>query len=61
MTGVGKTQGYTGKERKNESSDERGDEGKEGEEEVEDMRGVFFGIKQKNLHVQGGFRRGSDV
>ena len=61
MTGVGKTQGYTGKECKNESSNEGGDEGEEGEEEVKDMRGVFFGIKQENLHVQGGFRGGSNV
>ena len=57
MTGVGKTQGYTGKECKNESSDK----GEEGEEEVEDMRGVFFRIKQENLHVWGGFRGGSNI
>ena len=53
--GIGKTQGYIGKECKNESSDEDGDEGKEGEEEVEDMGCVFFGIKQENLHVQRDF------
>ena len=61
MTGVGKIQGYTGKECKNESSNEGGDEGEKGEEEGEDMRGVFFRIKQENLHVWGDFRRDSDV
>ena len=61
MTGVGKTQGYIGKERKNESSNVGGDEGEEREEEIEDMRGVFFGVKQENLHVRGGFCRGNDV
>ena len=45
MTGVGKTQGYIGKECKNEMSGEERDEGDEGEEEVNDMGNVFFGVK----------------
>ena len=53
MTGVGKTQGYTGKEHKKEILGEEGDEGEEGEEEVEDMGNVFFGVKQENFHVSG--------
>ena len=55
MTGVGKIQGYTGKECNKESSEEGGNKGEEGEEEVEDMGGVFFGIKQENPHVRGDF------
>ena len=45
MTGVGSTQGYIGKECKNETSNKGGDEGEEGKEEIEDMGNVFFGIK----------------
>ena len=51
MTGVGRTQGYIGKEHKNEMLGEGEDKGEEGEEEVEDMGGVFFGIKQENFHI----------
>ena len=51
--GVGKIQGYTGEERRKESSCEEGDEGEEGEEEIEDMGNIFFGVKQENLHVLG--------
>ena len=54
MTGVGKTQGYTGEECKKESSGEEGDEGEEGEEEIEDMGGIFFRVKQEDSHVLGG-------
>ena len=54
MTEVGKTQGYTGCERKNDSS-EIGEDGEDdGEEEYEDMRCVLFKVKQENLHVPGG-------
>ena len=54
MTGVGKTQGYTGNECRKESLCEEGDVGKEEEKEIEDMGNVFFRIKQENLHVSGG-------
>ena len=59
--GIGKTQGYTGDECRKEISDEGGDEGEEGEEEVKDMGGVFFGIKQENLHVSGDILLGIDI
>ena len=49
--GIGNTHGYIGKECRNETSKEGEGEGKEGEEEIEDIRDVFFGIKQENLHV----------
>ena len=61
MTGVGSTQGYIGKDFKNKVSEEGGDEGEEGEEEIEDMRNIFFRIKQENLHVPGGCREDSSV
>ena len=51
MTGVGKTQGYTGKECKNEMSDKGGDKGDKGEEEVKGMGSVFFRVKQEKFHV----------
>ena len=56
MTEVGKTQGYTGYEFKKEVS-EIGKDGKDdGEEKEKDMRGVFFKIKQEDLHESGGCR-----
>ena len=47
-------QGYTGCERKKDVSEigEEGDD--EGEDKNEDMRGVFFKIKQEDLHELEG-------
>ena len=46
---------------KKESSEEREEHKDDGEEESEDMRDVFFGIKQKNSHVTEGDPGGSDA
>ena len=58
MTGVGKTQGYTGCECKKEVSEVGKDEEGDGEEVVEDMGNVFFGVNQENPHgLEGCSRR----
>ena len=54
MTEVGKTQGYMGCELKKEMSEVSEDGDGDREEEEKDMRGVFFEIKQENLHESGG-------
>ena len=61
MTEVGKTQGYTGCKLKKDVSEigEDGDDNRK--EEEEDMRGVFFEVKQENLHEQGDCREGNGV
>ena len=61
MTEVGKTQGYTGCKCKKEVSkiEEDGDDA--GKEEDEDMRGVFFKVKQENLHELGDCLEDNDV
>ena len=50
---VGKTQGYTGCELKKEVSEIDKDGDGDGKKEGEDMRGVFFEVKQENLHESG--------
>ena len=52
MTEAGNKQGYTGVERKKESSVERGDESDKGEKEIEDRDDIFGRIKQVDLHAK---------
>ena len=61
MTEVGKTQGYTGCKLKKDMS-EIGEDGEDnGKEEEEDMRGIFFEVKQENLHEQEGGHEGTGI
>ena len=59
--GVGKTQGYTGYERKKDESEVSEDGDGDGEEVKEDIGGVFLRIKQENLHVLGGGHEGNGI
>ena len=59
MTEVGKTQGYTGCKFKKEVSEVGEDGDSDRKEEDKDMRGVFFKIKQENLHERGGCHVGN--
>lgn len=61
VTGVGKIQEYTGVECKKEILVEEGEQGNEEEEKGEDMDDIFFRVKQKNLHVLGGFHGNSII
>ena len=59
MTEVGKTQGYMGCELKKEVSEVGEDGDSDRKEEDKDMRGVFFEVKQENLHELGDCHAGN--
>ena len=61
MTGVGKTQGYTGCECRKDKSEVGEDRGDGKEEVVEDIRCIFFGVNQENPHELGDSLSGIDV